>query len=144
MGVRVNLKPNGVIMAELGIKPDGDVQKFFTHTCRIHMDKYVPMSEGNLALRVWEEPRSLHYLSRYAHYMYIGKVMGPNIPIKDKAGNVERWISKAPKYYTGKDFEYNKEKHPLATSYWDKKMWSAEKDVVIAEVQAYLKNRKAK
>ena len=44
----VKMKPISVIKARLGIEPNGQVQKFFTNTCYKHMDKYVPLDEGNL------------------------------------------------------------------------------------------------
>jgi hypothetical protein len=142
MGFKIQFKPISVIKAQLGIEPDGRVQKAFTHTCRLHMDKYVPMRDGDLAINnVIEKGNKVIYNSPYAHYMYIGKVMGPNIPKKDANGNIVGYFSPKgkPKYYTGKDIVYNPEKHPLATSYWDIKMWTAEKDVIIAEMQDYIK-----
>lgn len=144
MSVKIKMKPTSVIKARLGINPDGDVQKHFTHTCRIHMDKYVPFDNGNLALRVWEEPSSLHYLSPYAHYQYEGQVMGPNVPIKREGTDIiVGWFSPIkPKYYTGQSIDYNTDKHSEAGPFWDKRMWSAEKDIVLREMQNYIKRRK--
>ena len=48
----VNLKPTSEIKARLGLDPNGRVQSFFTNTCYKHMDKYVPMDEGNLRTNV--------------------------------------------------------------------------------------------
>lgn len=141
MAFRVNMKPTSVIKARLGINPDGDVQKMFTHTCRVHMDKYVPMKDGDLPSKVNEGKNYVHYLSPYAHYMYEGRVMGPNVPIK-RDGIIVGWFSPIkPKYYTGEDIIYSTTKHPLASSHWDKKMWSAEKEQVIREVQNYMRSR---
>lgn len=139
MSLKLKLRPKEKIKERLGINESGKAQKFFTHTCRVHMDKYVPFDNGNLALRVWEEPKSLHYLSPYAHYQYEGRVMGPNVPIK-RDGIVVGWFSPIkPKYYTGQAINYNTDKHSLAGPHWDKRMWSAEKDKVIQELQDYIK-----
>ncbi len=143
--MKVELKPINVIKARLEIEPSGRVHQYFTKRCAEHMDKYIPLSEGDLAYtnRVIEKDRII-YESGYAHYMYEGKVMGPNIPIKNEAGQIIGWWSKKPKYYTGKDIDYSKSKargHKYAGPKWDERMWSAEKDDVIKEVQKYVESR---
>lgn len=137
------LPPINVIKADLGIQPNGPVQKYFTKRCADYMDQYVPFAEGQLAYdnRVIEDDKII-YQSPYAHYMYEGKVMGPNIPIKEN-GVIVRWISPKgkPKHYTGADIDYSKSiasGHKNAGPHWDKRMWSAEKHNVIKEVQNYV------
>lgn len=67
------LKPISEIKANLGIEPNGRVQKFFTNTCYRYMDKYVPMGEtGDLRRVVDIQPDSITYQSPYAHYQYKG------------------------------------------------------------------------
>lgn len=137
MSVEVKFKPANTIVADLGLNEGGRVHKFFTQTCAIHMDKYVPFDRGTLAKYKIYGFDTIAYEQPYAHYMYVGKVMGPNIPIKVN-GVIVKWFSKAPKYYTGADIVYNTTKHEYAGPYWDKRMWSAEKDDVIEEVQRYV------
>lgn len=139
----VELKSASTIKTKLGIEPNGPVHQYFTKRCAEYMDKYVPLSEGGLAYnnRKIEIDRII-YNSPYAHYMYIGKVMGPNIPIKED-GIIVRWVSPKgkAKRYTGKDIDYSKSQargHIHAGPYWDKKMWSAEKDQVIEEIQKFV------
>lgn len=135
------LKPVDEIEMKLKIQEGGEGHKHFTHTCRIHMDKYVPMDEGNLAIQnVREETDKVVYASPYAHYMYVGKVMGPNIPIKDVNGKITGWWSppKKPKHYTGKDIEYSTAQHEYAGPNWAERMMSAEKDLVNQEMQNYI------
>ena len=139
----VKLQPVNVIKARLGLEPNGKVQKFFTKRCAEHMDKYIPFDEGGLAYdnRVIEADKII-YESPYAHYMYEGKVMGPNIPIKEN-GIVTGWFSlkNKPKHYTGKDIDYSKSKargHKYAGPHWDKRMVSAEMQEVVKEVQDYV------
>ena len=136
--MRAYLKPTSEIITGLKIEEGGEVHKYFTHTCRVHMDKYVPMDEGNLAIsNVIEKTDEIIYASPYAHYMYEGRVMGPNIPIKNEAGLVTGWFSPKgkPKHYTGADIKYNTSKHSYAGKHWDKRMWSAEKDEITKKVQ---------
>lgn len=106
----VKMQPISVIEARLGIEPNGKVQKFFTNTCRIHMDKYVPMDTGALRENVSVTSDSITYESPYAHYQYMG-------------------ISK-----NGKELNY---KTPLTGSSWDERMKTAELNDVIQETQDY-------
>ena len=72
----MGLKPISEIKADLGIEPNGRVQKFFTNTCKNHMDKYVPKDTGILRENVVIENDSITYQSPYAHAQYIGEVHG--------------------------------------------------------------------
>ena len=141
MATKVKMKPISVIKANLGIQLNGPVHSYFTERCATYMDKYVPYKKGNLAyINRVIETNEIIYNSPYAHYMYEGKVMGPNIPIKDENGVIVKWFSRGPKYYTGKDIEYKQTAgHEFAGPHWDKRMWSAEKDDVIKEVQEFVK-----
>ena len=125
--MKVKLKPTSVIIANLGFQPGGDVQQFFTNTCALHMDKYVPFDTGTLAGTVVTDgtintknvyENAIVYKQEYASYVYYG-------------------LSK-----TGKKLNYQQDKHPDAGPYWDKRMWSAEKQQVIQEVQDYMKSRR--
>ena len=108
----VSIKPIAEIKARLGIDANGRVQKFFTNTCYKHMDKYVPMDEGNLRTNVDIKSNSITYESPYAKYQYKG--------MRDDG-------SRVVKNYTT----------PGTGPYWDKRMVSAEIDDVVKEVQDY-------
>ena len=128
----VKIKPTSVIIANLGLGPNGDVQKYFTHRCRVHMDKYVPYEEGNLRTLVEEGNNYIKYYSPYAHYMYEGILY-----VDPETGSswARKDVTKVP---TGKPLVY----HTAGTgSHWDKRMWSAEKDQVIKEIQDYVRRR---
>lgn len=71
------LKPISTIKADLGLEPNGRVQKFFTNTCYKHMDKYVPMDTGALRRNVDIQADSITYQSPYAHAQYVGFTKGP-------------------------------------------------------------------
>ena len=106
----MKLKPVSQIKADLGINPNGRVQRFFTDTCYRHMDKYVPKETGNLRNIVSKNVDSITYESPYAHAQYVGVTKGP------------------VRNYTT----------PGTGPYWDKRMVSAEMQEVIKETQEYL------
>ena len=108
----VTIKPISQIKARLGLEPNGRVQKFFTETCYKHMDKYVPMDEGDLRTNVDIQPDSITYESPYARYQYKG---------------VREDGTHKVKHYS----------EPGTGPYWDKKMKSAEMQSVVKEVQDY-------
>ena len=109
----VKMQPVSVIKANLGIEPNGRVQKFFTETCYRHMDKYVPMDEGNLRTNVSITNNSITYESPYARYQYYGVR-------EDGSHRVQNYTTAG----TG--------------TYWDKRMVSAEMQDVVKEVQDYV------
>ena len=76
----MGLRPISEIKADLGIEPNGKVQKYFTERCYQHMDKYVPKDTGILRENVVMENDSITYQSPYAHAQYIGEVHGS--PVK--------------------------------------------------------------
>ena len=106
----MKMEPISTIHAQLGIEPNGRVQKFFTDTCARHMNKYVPQDTGMLRANIRKTADSITYESPYAHAQYVGYTKG-----------------KVRNYTT-----------PGTGAYWDKRMWSAEKDSVIKEVQDYV------
>ena len=112
----INMQPTSVIKTHLGIEPNGKVQRFFTNTCYKHMDKYVPMDVGNLRTIVDIQPDRIIYESPYARYQYYG--------IRQDGTHKVR-------HYTT----------PGTGPYWDKRMWSAEGQNVVNEVQNYIGGR---
>ena len=136
--MEIKMQPTSVIKARLGIEPNGRVQRYFQKRCKDYMDKYVPREDGNLRKNVdLSNPNLIVYQSPYAHYMYEGKVMGPNIPITEN-GNIIGWFSPKGKrkHYTGKDIVY----HKAGTGdHWDRRMVSAEMDSLVKEIQDYIR-----
>lgn len=113
----VKMKPANVIIAKLGLEPNGRVQRFFTNSCYKHMDKYVPMDEGNLRTIVDVQPNSITYESPYARYQYYGVR-------EDGTHQVKNYTT------------------PGTGPYWDKQMWSAEGQEVVKEVQKLFGGKK--
>ena len=125
MPAYVELKPTDVIIDELELDESGKLHSFFTATCALHMDKYVPFDEGILAGTVvrGEQTTSnvtadeIIYDQEYASYQYKGEREDGSHKI------VNRTL----------------DKHPLATSYWDVHMWTAEREQIEKEVEKEFK-----
>ena len=106
----VKMQPTSVIKAHLGLEPNGKIQKFFTSECAKAMDKFVPYDMGNLA-KYKIEGNLIVYEQNYARYQYLG-------------------LSK-----TGKPLNYHTDKHPLASSYWDKKIVTSDLPDIVNKIQ---------
>lgn len=101
------LEPVGKVEMQLGIEPNGRIQKYFTNACYRRMDKYVPMRTGMLRRVVDIRTNSITYSSPYAHAQYVGYTGGP------------------VRNYTT----------PGTGPYWEKKMLSAEREDLVHEIQ---------
>ena len=112
----VRMKADSVIIANLGLQPNGPVQKFFTSSCAKHMNKYIPKNEGNLRINHTIYDDKIVYESPYARYQYYGVR-------EDGTHKVENYTT------------------PGTGPYWDKRMWSAEKEQVVAETQKFVNRR---
>ena len=136
----VHLDPQAIII-KAGVNPGGKVNAYATQRVAEHMDKYIPYRSGGLAYDTRTiETDKIIYKAPYAHYMYVGEVMGPSIPIKENGVLVGFFSKKGEKkQYTGREIEYTKSAgHEYAGPYWEKRMWSAEKNDVIREIQDFV------
>ena len=100
------------IKKELGLEPNGRVQRAFQMACSKAMDRFVPMSDlesaGDLRTNVdLSNPKKIIYESPYAHAQYVGLTTGP----------VRNYTTAG----TG--------------PYWDLRMWTSRKDEVIRAVK---------
>ena len=105
----VKLNPPIVIKTRLGLQSKGPVEAFAASTCAKHMNKYVPMRDGNLRQYKIEQNKIV-YDSPYAHAQYVGYTKG----------QVQNYTT------------------PGTGPYWDERMKSAEMPDVIREVQAFI------
>jgi hypothetical protein len=124
--------PQDQIVSRLGINKR--LQLFFANAALRKMNPYTPFDSGimaqNTIVTATNEYAEILYNSPYAHYQWLGELMlAPNG--SSYAGFGET------KHYVGKDLKQNKEKHPLASSRWDKAMWDAHKEEVQSEVDLY-------
>lgn len=88
-----------------------EAQKLLNEQIVADCDPLIPFQQGALRNSVIY-PDGIYggvieYDSPYAHYQYAGIVYGPNIPIRDSAGNVTGWYSPPKKYPTRRSIQYH-------------------------------------
>lgn len=111
-------------------------------------DPYVPFKEGNLSSKrnIQVSEKGVRYTMPYARYQYYGQVYGPNVPIKDKDGNVVGFFTPrgTKKYRTGREISYSTEMHPLASARWDQAMLRDHEAEFLARVREIILKRRKK
>lgn len=119
---------------------NSDVQLFLANECKRQMEPYVPAQNLILAQNVsvyTEDDRGIvEYRSPYSHYQWEGELYVSSITGSPWASEGEH---KVP---AGKPLNQSRFRHPLATSHWEKAMWTAKGDAVTQAVQRYLGGRK--
>ncbi len=90
-----------------------EAQKLLNMQVVADCDPLIPFQQGALRNSV-NYPQSIYggeieYNTPYAHYQYMGEVYGPNIPIRDSAGNVTGWYSPPQKHPTSRPLHYHTE-----------------------------------
>lgn len=116
-----SINPTSVIVARLGLEPNGRIHKFFTNECARHMDKFVPFDTGTLAETVIQNGQptknvtenTITYEQDYAKVVYYG-------------------------IRNGKEINIHTDKHAFATTYWDKAMWTANGSDIVKSVQEFM------
>lgn len=105
-------------------------------------DPYVPFAEGPLSQTIEITAKGVRYTQPYARYQYYGEVYGPNIPITQD-GMIVGWFSPPgqPKQPTGRTMNHSTERHPLATSFWDKAMLRDKGDEFRNEIELIVRMR---
>lgn len=123
------------ILAKRNVLLGGKVQKFIDAEIIRQCEPYVPFDEGILNASASMETDIgsglVVYDTPYAHYQYYGVVYGPNIPMMIGGELTFRSPSGATKVPTGQKLTYNKEKHPLAGSFWFERMVADHKDDIL-------------
>lgn len=91
---------------------DDSVGIFTAETCGRYFNGYVPMKDGYLSQTYTTQPFKITYEQIYAHNMY-----------------------------TGVGYNFSTEKHPNATSYWDKAAMIAKGGQISKEITEFIKRR---
>lgn len=109
---------------------------FMANEAKRLMDPYVPALNMALSqnVRIYAEGDSgiVHYLSPYANFQHKGILMVSRITGSPWARAGESKVT------TGKKLKYNKSRHPLATSEWDKAMKAARMGDFTGAVQRFV------
>lgn len=116
----IKMKPDGEIIVNLGLEPNGPAHKYLADQAKFRMnDKYVPEKSRTLinTSRVDYNDCSIHYNQLYAGYQYYGQ---------------------------RKDGTHVIQKHTKAGTgpYWDKLMMSAEGKDLTQDVQDFVRGKK--
>ena len=101
------------------------------------MDSYVPLGDSGIlrgSARIINDTDIL-YNTEYAHYMYMGrKYVMDNGKSAYYSPTYGFWSKpKTPKQDSGEPLNYRN-----GFSFWDREMWSAEKDQCLKELQDYI------
>ena len=69
-----------------------------------------------------------------SHYLYMGEVYGPNIPIREN-GQTVGFFSPPQKHPTGEKLVFDTSKNPLAGPFWFERMAADHKSDILKEAQ---------
>lgn len=118
---------------------------FLANEAKRLMNPYVPADKlvlsQNIRTYVQDGVGVVEYISPYAHYQFEGEEY-----VDPKLGVSGFWIEGTgfrsrkgvAKKKSGRKLEYQKFRHPLATSHWDKAMMTARGDDLVTAVQNYV------
>lgn len=120
--MRINTTVGNVNIRLDTARLDGNLkecQKLLNMQVVADCDPLIPFRQGALRNSV-NYPDGIYggqieYNTPYAHYQYMGKVYGPNIPIRDASGNITGWYSPPVKHPTGEKLQYHT---PGTTDHW--------------------------
>lgn len=130
-------RPVNTIAYEASGGKDGRL--WLANECKRLMDPYVPARNLVLAqnVRTYVEGDHgvVHYNSPYAHYQYEGLLYVSSKNGSSWARSGEYKVKADPE----KNLKHDKSRHPLATSHWDKAMWTARGEEVIRAYQNWLR-----
>lgn len=120
--MRINNQVRAVHIRLDTARIDGNLrecQKLLNIQVTADCDPLIPFRQGALRNSV-NYPDGIYggqieYNTPYAHYQYMGKVYGPNIPIRDDSGNITGWYSPPVKHPTGAKLTMHT---PGTTDHW--------------------------
>ena len=126
-----NLPASGTIKAQLGINNGGKVHAFFTETCKDEMIPFIPTGDTSLLSQngIVTNYDEISYTLPYAHYIYEGILY---VDPETGSSYARKGQTKIP---TGRALEYS---NPNTGSFWDQRMWTANGEKVIKQVQDYI------
>ena len=131
------------MLAQRNLESGGKVQLALDNAVIRYARPYCPFDTGTLANSplAASTPGKVIYPGPYAHYLYYGKVYGPNIPVfEDDSGVPTRWVSppgKGTKHPTGKDLTYRTGTNQDAGPFWIERMKADRINDIIEEVRKF-------
>ena len=111
-----------------------DVRKYAHTRLHAYCSPYVPMDSGALDQTVDITPDYVHYKSPYAHFQWEGKVF-----VDDRCSTYAK--RNTSKHATERNLKYSIDKHPLATSHWERAAMTAKGDRLAEDIETYIKRK---
>lgn len=147
MIIRIVIPSAEELTKRLGIDKTGQAQLFHTTNIYRHMLKYMPMETGMFSTKQTRvsSPTMITTNAPQAYYLYYGNRMVNSKTGKGPAyipGVGYRWPRGATLVPTTDPLNYTTTFHPLAGPFWDKRMVSAEGDVIAKELKDYIRTIK--
>ena len=111
-----------------------EVRKYAHTRLHAYCSPYVPMDSGALDQTVDITPNYVHYKSPYAHFQWDGKVF------VDERGSTYAKRNTS-KHATDRNLKYSPDKHPLATSHWERAAMKAQGGQLAEDIEQYIKRK---
>ena len=144
--IEVRMPEAGVVLENHGLSPGGAAQRFFTNELMRLSDPYVPMRNSVLknSARVSDEGDAIIYETKYARYLWYGKVMVDPVSGKGcmvftdwNTGNVVFYSRKdVQKVLTDRDIKYHG--GGLRGSKWVERCWIDNKDALCKSLEDFI------
>lgn len=126
------------ILRSRGLGDSKEAQRFIAEDVERLCRPYVPMSAGSgvhMVNQAEVTDDSITYPGPYAHYQYVGEVMGPNYT----DGNGNFWSGDAPKHYTGRELTYHG--GPMRGKEWEKRALADSGKELERDLEDYFKEK---
>lgn len=148
--MKLQMDSTSQIVKRLGLDERGDAQAFHTNNVLRRLKKFMPFISGALyKLTVAQtdiRKPEIRTIAPQAKYLWRGKKM-----VNAKTGKGPAMIpGVGPRYkkgtilkVTGKPLKYTTTKNPQAGPKWDRTLVAEEGNVIVSELQQYIKFRRA-
>lgn len=122
-------------LEQLGLGESHKARRYLAARVKARCRAYVPFSSGTLnnTAVISADGRTVTYTQPYAHYQYIGLVMGPNVLTNRGWRSMAK---KGGKYYTGKKLTYHS-----GGPKWDKRMMAAHRQDIEEDMRKFFARR---
>ena len=139
---RIDAPQLDAMLKKRNLEKAGKVQKDLDAAVIKFSIPYCPFDTGTLANSPFtaSTPGKVIYPGPAAHYLYYGKVYGPNIPVfDDDSGVPARWFSPKgqKKHPTGKDLTYKTDLNENAGPFWVERMKADRMKDIVEEVRKF-------
>lgn len=142
--IKIDFNDVSKVLADHGLAPGGDVQKFFSNELLRISNPYTPFRSGVTADTAYISPdgTAINYVTPYARYIWYGKLMVDPITKKGAfySPTYGFWSRpKVQKELTDTDLEY--QGAPIRGPKWVERAYIDNKDAVIASTEKFANRR---